>query len=72
MYFSIPLFVHVVYIYINQIDWYTCGNGEQYNHIKVVFLLPPDNTKITYREEKGTDESHVMHSMQLNIFNHNN
>ena len=27
IYFPISLFVHIEYKYINNIDWYTCGNG---------------------------------------------
>ena len=46
IYFPIPLFVHIEYKYINNIYWWKWE--EQHNHIRVVFLLPPDKIKITY------------------------
>ena len=51
---------HYLYISNNNtlttLYWYTCGNGgggEQHNHIKVVFLRPPDKIKTTYIDTGG-------------------
>ena len=36
--------------------------GEQHNHIRVVFLLPPDNIKITYIDtERKRNEQRIMY-----------
>ena len=43
--------------------------GEQHNHIKVVFLLPPDKIKITYIDTEKKHEQriiyHALHAAKI-------
>ena len=39
--------------------------GEQHNHIKVVFLLPPDKIKSTYIDREKQIIYHGLHAAQI-------